>query len=53
MFGYKEKGILPRKLEAEKLKPANVNNSGNREKWLYSNDFIVVFTAGVVSTVIQ
>lgn len=116
VFGYKEKGILPRKLEAEKLKPAtnsrhkelveafsllnsryladmlayikanpqikvthwedigkgvvtkgmtphevtliagkpaNINNSGNREKWLYSNDFIVVFTAGVVSTVIQ
>lgn len=113
---YKEKGILPRKLDIEKLKPAknkrhaelteafsqhiskiinnamnyainnpnlevkhwpeikkgivvkgmneaevrliggsprSINNTGERVQWMYSNDFIVIFTNGMVSAVIQ
>lgn len=113
---YKEKGILPRKIAAEKLKPVtnerhkelvesfslanskivsdilnytvahkylkvthwpeikagkvvkgmneaevkliggeprSVNPSGNRTQWMYSNDFIVIFTDSLVTNVIQ
>ena len=33
--------------------PVSVRDMGERSKWMYSNDFVVVFTNGVVSTVIQ
>lgn len=34
-------------------RPANVRSTGNRTKWMYSNDFVVIFTEGIVSTVIE
>lgn len=34
-------------------KPRSVNQSGNRLQWMYSNDFIVIFTDGIVTNVIQ
>lgn len=34
-------------------KPRSVNQSGKRLQWMYSNDFIVIFTDGIVTNVIQ
>lgn len=35
-------------------RPVSIRKSGvNKEKWMFSNDFVVVFTDGVVTTVIQ
>lgn len=34
-------------------KPRSVSQSGEREQWVFSNDFIVIFNNGVVSNVIQ
>lgn len=34
-------------------KPRSVNQSGDREQWMFSNDFIVIFNNGIVSNVIQ
>lgn len=34
-------------------KPSIVSPSGKRVQWIYSNDFIVIFTDGVVTNVIQ
>lgn len=47
------KGMTPAEVTLIAGKPANINDSGNRVKWLYSNDFIVVFTNGVVTNVVQ
>lgn len=33
--------------------PRSVNKSGKRLQWMYSNDFIVIFTDGIVTNVIQ
>lgn len=34
-------------------RPRNITESGSREKWMYNNDFVVVFTDGIVSNVVQ
>lgn len=33
--------------------PRSVNRSGDRTQWMYSNDFIVIFSGGIVTNVIQ
>lgn len=33
--------------------PRSINPSGDRTQWMYSNDFIVIFTDGIVTNVIQ
>lgn len=33
--------------------PVSVRKNGDRVKWMYSNDFVVIFTDGIVTTVIQ
>lgn len=33
--------------------PRSINPSGNRTQWMFSNDFIVIFTDGIVTNVIQ
>ena len=33
--------------------PVSVRKMGKRSKWMFSNDFVVIFTGGVVTTVIQ
>lgn len=33
--------------------PRNITKSGSRVQWMFSNDFIVIFTDGVVSNVMQ
>ena len=34
-------------------RPRNITESGSREKWMYNNDFVVIFTDGIVSNVVQ
>lgn len=47
------KGMTPTEVKLIAGRPRNVTESGNREKWMYNNDFVVIFTDGIVSNVIQ
>lgn len=53
-----KKGTVVKGMNHEETKlvggqPRSVSKSGNREQWIFSNDFIVVFRDGVVANVMQ
>lgn len=33
--------------------PVNTRHTGNRERWIYSNDYVVIFTDGLVSKIVE
>ena len=53
-----KKGIVVKGMNEAEVRliggsPRSINNTGERVQWMYSNDFIVIFTNGMVSAVIQ
>lgn len=46
------KGMNPTEVLMVRGKPSSVRTSGNRIKWMYGNERVVIFTDGLVSTVL-
>lgn len=51
--GHVVKGMNEAEVKFVGGQPRNVTKSGTRVQWIYTNDFIVIFTDGIVSNVMQ
>ena len=47
------KGMNETEVKLAAGRPSTVREQGNKTRWMYSNTFVVVFTDGVVTTVVM